>query len=149
MTKEALRQLMPLVLGGVPWLAATAVIAQHAHGPAPAEPAPREQRFKADKKGEVRLTVETRVGELRLRPGRYRVEHRVDGPDHFVYFTESSDERNRLGGIGGSEPQARQVAIKCRVSPADTKDSATVFTVQEGLGALLTRVLIETVVECR
>jgi hypothetical protein len=148
MTREALRRLMPVVLGGVPWLAAAAATAQHAHGPAPAEPAPREQRFKADKKGEVRLTVETRVGELRLKPGRYRVEHRVDGPDHFVYFAESS-ERNRQAGAGETEPQARRVAIKCRVAPADTKDSATVFTVQEGLGALLTRVLIETVVECR
>ncbi len=41
------------------------------------------------------------------------------------------------------------VAIKCRVTPAETEDSATVFAVQEGLGALLTRVLIETVIDCR
>lgn len=107
MRGDGLRRLTPLLLGAMPWLAAPAATGQHAHGPAFAEPAPREQRLRVDTRGEVRLTFETRVGELRLKPGRYRVEHRVAGAHHFVYFAASSEgERSPRGGSRGTEPQA-------------------------------------------
>ena len=148
MHKDRLLGLTPPALAGLLWMLAPAAVAQHAHSGA-AEPAPREQRLKTDKKGEVQLRVETRIGDFRLKPGRYRVQHRVEGSEHFVYFTEAAAEDRGSKGGGVPELQTRPVAIKCRVTPAETRDSATVFTAQDGLGALLTHVLIETTIDCR
>lgn len=149
MRSEAVLGWMAPALAGLLWMLTPTAAAQHSHGPG-VEPAPREERLKVGKKGEVQFRVETRIGEFLLKPGRYRVEHRVEGRDHFVYFTEAVEGgRGSASGAPVQDSQPRPVAIRCRVAAAETRDSATVFTVQEGLGALLTRVLIETTIDCR
>ena len=54
----------------------TAVAQQHDH------------EMKVGKNGEITLTKETKVGDITLKPGRYQFQHRVEGADHFVHFTE-------------------------------------------------------------
>ena len=70
--------------------------AQHQHMPPPAShPGMQpvmpekvekgEKAIKVGKKGDVKFDAETLVGDLRLKPGRYQIQHRTDGPDHFVH----------------------------------------------------------------
>lgn len=134
--------------GGVIWIAGP-VWAQHqhpapgAHQPAAAvQAAPGEQVLKVGKNAEVEFGVETTVGELKLKPGRYRIQHRVDGSDHFVHFTEVTKEQpysKSGGGLAKGEPGE----IKCRLEPLNKKVSTTtVYRRLEGDGARLIKVLI-------
>ncbi len=130
------------VLGAL-LLATMAGTAQHQHNMPPSEMpsavpedalANAEKTLKVGKKGDVKFSAETLVGDLRLKPGRYQLQHRTDSSDHFVQFTELSQS-------GGADAQPGEV--KCRLEVLDKKVSATtVHTRPEGDAVRVTKVLI-------
>lgn len=93
-----------------------------------------EKAIKVGKKGDVTFNVETLVGDLRLKPGRYQVQHRTDGPDHFVHFKEVAKAGRTVADAG---------EVRCRLETLDHKMSVTeVHTREEGGSARVTKVLI-------
>ena len=93
-----------------------------------------EKAIKVGKKGDVKFDAETLVGDLRLKPGRYQIQHRTDGPDHFVHFTEVTKTGSTVAHPG---------EIKCRLETLDEKVPFTaVYTRQEGASERVTKVLI-------
>lgn len=126
--------------------AGVAGAAQHQHGGGqaamPAMPAAvpedalakAEKALKVGKKGDVKFDTETLVGDLRLKPGSYQVQHRMDGSDHFVHFTEVTKAGSTVGHPG---------EVKCRLEVLDHKASVTtVYTREEGASQRVTKVLI-------
>jgi hypothetical protein len=128
---------------GVLMMAASTAAAQHQHGmgghqmptAVPEDAlAKAEKNLKVGKKGEVKFDRETLFGELRLKPGRYQIQHRTEGGDHFIRIAELSQN-------GGAGAQAGEV--KCQVEALDKKVSATTLhTRPEGAAVRVTRVLI-------
>lgn len=142
-TNRALALTSP-ALAGLLWAVGPAVSAQHQHAQPAAPPpqasaaAPKEKELKVGKKGDVTFSVETIVGDIRLKPGRYQLQHRVEGSDHFVHFTELRSNPNME-----SAAQAHPGEVKCRVEPLGKKVSTTrVYMVREGEAERVQRVLI-------
>jgi hypothetical protein len=93
-----------------------------------------EKSLRVGKKGDVRFDTETLVGDLRLKPGSYQLQHRVDGSDHFVFFTEVTKAGSTVAHAG---------EVKCRLEGLDHKASTTsVYTREEGTSRRVTKVLI-------
>ena len=89
-----------------------------------------EHALKVGKTGEVTFDKETMVGDLTLKPGRYKFQHRVEGSDHFVHFTEWT--KGRFSGESGT-PKAHPGEEKCRLEPLSKKVSQTaIYTTSEG-----------------
>lgn len=78
------------------------------------------------KKGMVRLSEKTRVGDRLLEPGMYHVQHVVEGTDHVFVFkpvTMPAGYRE-YSMLEGSEI----VRLKCRVEPVAKSVSNTKIT---------------------
>lgn len=76
------------------------------------------------KKGEIVFTEPTQIGDVTLKPGHYRFQHRVEGNDHLVSFTELlMSQGNHATGmqLGGKDSGE----IKCRVEALDRKAAKT------------------------
>ncbi len=100
--------------------------------------APHEHELKVGKTGEVTFDKETKVGDATLKPGRYKFQHRVEGDDHFVHFTEWT--KPYPAGSTGT-PKAHPGEMKCRLEPLSKKVSrTTIYTVDEGAFRRLTKV---------
>lgn len=131
---------MIAVASGLLWTVAAGAAAQHQHTP-PADSRPpaqaatpekAEQALKVGKKDDVKFSVETLVGEMRLAPGRYQLQHRVDGSDHFVHFTELTKGYGP-SGQGGGAAKAHPGEVKCQLEPLEKKASRTeIHTRKEG-----------------
>jgi len=122
------------LVAGLLWTAEPAVSQEHPHSGVhghSADQAP-EQELKVGEKEEITLRVETIMGGVRLAPGPYRIQHRVEGADHFVRFT-------RLEKPGGEDPPE----IKCELEPLGEKAAkTTIFSRKEDDGVHVTRILI-------
>jgi hypothetical protein len=113
--------------------------AQHEHGgvasPQVAGTSPKmktnaDHVFKVGKKGEITLSAETHVGDVVLRPGKYTLQHRVDGPDHFLHFAAQSGKN-------------ASADVKCTLKPLEGKVSSTLVRLQNmGTSMRLVQVLI-------
>lgn len=100
--------------------------------------AQHEHALKVGKTGEVTFDKETRVGDMTFKPGRYKFQHRAEGSDHFVHFTEWT--KSHPTGSSGT-PKAHPGEVKCRIEPLSKKVSkTTIYTVDEGAFRRLTRV---------
>lgn len=100
--------------------------------------AEHEHQLKVGKTGEVTFHKETKVGDMTLKPGRYKFQHRVEGDDHFVHFTEWT-KPYPAGGTGA--PMAHPGEMKCKIEPLSKKVSqTTIYTVDEGAFQRLTKV---------
>jgi hypothetical protein len=89
-----------------------------------------EHAMKVGKTGDITFSEETKVGDLTLKPGRYQFQHRVEGSDHFVNFTEWT-KPNKYTLRSGS-PKAHVGEVKCRLEPLQKKASETrIYVVQE------------------
>lgn len=141
---------MIAVVSGLLWTMAAAAVAHHQHtqpadsGPAAqaAAPGKAEQALKVGKKQGVEFTVETLVGEMRLKPGRYVLQHRVDGSDHFVHFTEVTKGYGSSGD-GAGAPKAHPGEVKCALEALDEKaKQSTIYTAQEGDARRVMKVVI-------
>ena len=145
MRAKRINRSMVAAVSSLLWTVAAGAAAQHQHAPSPRNrasmraptPAKAERVLKVGKKDDVEFTVETLVGEMRLKPGRYVLQHRVVGGDHFVHFTEI-DTAGMGSGAKGHPGEA-----KCQVEPLDRKvESTTVYTTREGEAQRVTKVLI-------
>jgi hypothetical protein len=99
-----------------------------------------DQTLKVGKEGYVTFDVETKVGDLTLKPGNYIFEHRVVDGEHFVHFTEVTRPRK-----AGSVPVSHPGEVKCRLEPLDTKARQTIiiYANTEGSVARITRIIIK------
>jgi hypothetical protein len=101
-----------------------------------------QQVIKVGKKGEVMLSEETLVGDLNLKAGHYQMQHRVEGSQHMIHFTELKGMHNpsRPGGPTG---EAHPGEVKCRLEPMNAKASQTAVTMTtEGGLRRITRIEI-------
>ncbi len=119
--------------------------AQHEHGAGVSQPdqvSPIEQTraMKVGKKGDIQFRSDTQVGDLTLKPGRYQIQHRVEGADHFFHFTEVT-KANVYGSDRGGIPKAHPGEAKCNLEPLEKKVSrTTVYTKQEDGSNRVTRI---------
>jgi hypothetical protein len=91
-----------------------------------------EHAMKVGKTGEITFNKETKVGDVTLKPGRYRFQHRVEGSDHFVHFTEWTKP---YPSYATGAPKAHPGEVNCRLETLDKKvTSTTVFLTSEGDG---------------
>lgn len=107
-----------------------------------AKAADKGQAMKVGKTGRITFTEETKVGDLTLKPGRYIFQHRVEGGDHFVHFTEVT-RPDAWGGSteSGGVPKAHPGEVKCRLEPLSKKVAATTLWLEhEGGVARVTRI---------
>ena len=97
--------------------------------------------MKVGKKGDITFTTETKIGDLTLKPGRYFFQHRVQGDEHFVHFTEvGKPDLEHYSGSGG-EPMAHPGEVKCRLEPLSKKVYATtIWTEDDGGVGRITRI---------
>lgn len=102
-----------------------------------AKAADQGHAMKVGKKGDVTFTQETRVGDL-----TYIFQHRVDGEDHFVHFTEVT--KPGVYGSSGGEPKAHPGEVKCRLEPLPKKaEATTLWTEDEGGVRWITRIEVQ------
>lgn len=91
--------------------------------------AEHEHAMKVGKTGEITFAQETQVGDVTLKPGRYKFQHRVEGSDHFVHFTQWT-KPYPVGSSG--TPKAHPGETKCRIEELSKKVSqTTVYTSSE------------------
>ncbi len=100
----------------------------------------QEQVLKVGKKGEISLSTEAKVGDLTLKPGRYYVQHRVAGSDHFVHFIELTKENPYYrGGV----PKAHPGEVKCSLESLNSKASETAVHLTNEDGVMrVTKIII-------
>ena len=103
----------------------------------------QEHEMEVGNKDEVMFTTERMVGNLTFAPGHYRVQHRMEGTDHFVQFTflKGVHQSPSMGG----NPTGTEIVgqIKCRVEPLDQKASRTlIYSRKEGGGERITKILV-------
>jgi hypothetical protein len=125
--------------------------AQHQHpqpagrAPEASAVAPREQELKVGKSDDVSFTKQVRVGEVTLTPGKYRLQHRVEGADHFVHFEAlaTTTPSAQKTATGMAVPAGEAGEVKCRLEPlrANVHDTTLHLLNEEG-GQRLTKVLI-------
>lgn len=149
MSKNRFRSLLFALAAGVPLILAGSAMAQHQHsmtqrdeGMAGMTQQDRGQALKVGKKGEITFSEETRAGDVTLKPGRYTIQHRVEGEDHFIHFTQVT-ERVPGYAIGGGVPVAHPGEVKCRLEPLQTKaPRTTVYTNTDGGVRRITKIIV-------
>ncbi len=91
----------------------------------------REVVMKNGKKGEIHLSTTATAGPIVLEPGKYRIQHRVEGARHYVRFEP-------IGRVG----QAQEVP--CQLELLDKKAKFTsVSLIAEGGVNRITRVQVK------
>ena len=81
--------------------------------------------IKAGKKGEIMFDQETNIGDTTLKPGHYQIQHRVEGLDHFVHFTEFKGMHHQFQSWSGPSGLAHPGETKCSLEPLQAKASQT------------------------
>ena len=106
------------------------------------------------KTGEVTFTTETQIGGITLKPGRYFLDHRVEGTTtprkvvaHYIHFTEVTPEehqrRQAVRDAISGHPVAHPGEIECEVEALPKNAAATkVFTTTEDGIRRITRIEI-------
>lgn len=132
-------------------LGTAVVAAQHPHG-APeagrqARTAAPTQELKVGKSDDVEFAAELRVGDVTLKPGKYRLRHRVEGADHSVRFEALLITTPSAQKLGTGLPVPAGVAgeVRCRLEPlGSTARGTTLFLMKEAEGGpRLTKILIK------
>lgn len=105
------------------WLPLLAVVASLLlFASSAAKAAEHEHALKVGKNAEITFRTEMKVGDVTLKPGRYQLQHRVDGGDHFVHFTElTKGIRPTDTGV----PKAHPGEAKCRLESLSKKVART------------------------
>lgn len=111
-------------------LLVSSAVAQHEHG----------QVLKVGKKGEMKFDKETRI--VVLKPGLYTFQHRIEGEDHFVHFTQVT-EPSYSSKSGGGVPKAHPGEVKCRLEPLQAKAPRTeVHATTDGGVVRITKIIV-------
>ena len=110
---------LPLLLAtlAVAFYATGFVMAQaHQHSGEHQHKMEHHQELKVGKRGVVRISKETMIGDIALEPGQYKIQHREEGGAHFVRF-RAVGSRTDSGDV------------PCTLQPLDEKAKNTaVFT---------------------
>lgn len=102
-----------------------------------------QQVIKVGKKGEVKFSQDTQVGDLTLKAGNYQMQHRVEGSDHMIHFTELKGGDNPYYPSGPTD-KAHLGEVKCRLEAMSAKAKETRVTVStEGGVRRITRIEIQ------
>jgi hypothetical protein len=105
--------------------------------------AEHEHAMKIGKTGEATFAKETRIGDLTLQPGRYKFQHRVEGAEHFVHFTEWTKAIPSSSIQTTTEPKAHPGEVKCRVEFMNKKvANTTLYLTAEGDAMRITKIEI-------
>ncbi len=122
--------------------AAVALAQGHEHGQTQSQAQGSEQVIKVGKKGEVLLTDTTQIGELTLKPGHYRFQHRLAGDVHFVKFTELQMSQGRHAT--GTTTNAKEAGeVKCAIEPVKSKVITTsIYSETAGGVQKVTRIVV-------
>jgi hypothetical protein len=103
-----------------------------------------EQAVKVGKKGEMMFGQDTRVGDLTLKAGHYQMQHRVDGSDHMIHFTELKGVHRDPYYESGATGTAHPGEVKCRLEPMSVKAKQTAVSMStEGGVRRITRIEIK------
>ena len=106
--------------------------------------AEHEHAVKVVKTGEVTFEKETKIGDLTLKPGRYKFDHRAVGAAHFVHFTEWSKRPTGTTLLPNGEPKAHPGEVPCKIEPLGKKISqTTIYATAEGNSERITKVEID------
>ena len=109
----------------------TAIAQQHDH------------EMKVGKTGEVTFDKETKVGDLTLKPGRYKFQHRIAGTDHVVHFTEWT-KPNPGPILLRTTEKAYPGEVQCKTEALNKKVVATtLYMTTEGNVQRITKVEVE------
>jgi hypothetical protein len=107
-----------------------------------------------DHNDEITLTKETRIADITLKPGRYYIDHRVEGTArprrveaHYIHFTEVTPDvrqrrqaaRNALKGSAVAHPGDIECALEALTKPAS---KTTVVTTDDNGVPRITRIEI-------
>lgn len=100
----------------------------------------KEQAIKVGKKGEISFSEPTMVGDVTLKPGDYIFQHRIEGEDHLVHFTQVTEKIPYQPTSGGA-PKAHPGEVKCKLERLDKKAEITkVYLNSEGGMQRITRI---------
>lgn len=142
------------ILGNSTWIAVVAGLLLGVGALTAAQQEHKTKELAIGPTGEVTLTTETRIADITLKPGRYYIDHRVEGTlqprrvsGHYVHFTEmtAQEHQKRQGARNaiGEYTVAHPGEIQC-VLEALTKKAAktTVFAATENGVNRITRIEI-------
>jgi hypothetical protein len=130
---------------GVAVAGGTLTAAQHEH---------QTTKLNVGQKGDVTFTTETTIAGITLKPGRYYIEHRVEGTlqprrvaGHYIHFTEVTpaehQKRQAARDAIGEYTVAHPGEIQCELEALTKKASkTTVFTTTENGLHRITRIEI-------
>ena len=132
------------VMGALLLGSAALTAAQHEH---------KTTELAVGPKGEVTFTAETRIADITLKPGRYYIQHRVEGTvqprrvaGHYIHFTEvTPKEHQRRQAVRDALEYtvAHPGEIQCDLEELGRKASkTTVFTTTEDGMRRITRIEI-------
>jgi hypothetical protein len=90
-------------------------------------------KMRVGKKGEISIAQPTKAGDTMLQPGRYVIQHRDSGGDHFVRFLALKENRTTSGKQSITYIEKENAGeIRCRIEPAPQRVKETVvYTVTE------------------
>lgn len=95
------------------------------------------------KTGDIVFTSETQVGDVTLKPGHYRFQHRTDGGEHYVKFTElMMSQNNHAAGSLMDIKEAGVISCKVESMPAKAKRTAIYSDTSSGVKRV-TRIEVE------
>ena len=81
------------------------------------------------KKGDIHFTTPVQAGDTVLQPGMYRVQHVVEGSEHFVVFKQMEMPAGYRHGNTPVSPEAA-ARIKCRIEATSDKIRKTAVSVR-------------------
>ena len=85
----------------------------------------QQETTKVGKKGEMVFSTDTSVGDVLLKAGHYRFQHRVEGTNHYVHFTELKMPRDQHMQTSMVSGERHPGEIQCRLEPLDRKVTRT------------------------
>ena len=85
---------------------------------------PYIEKLRVNDQGEVKLSGDTRVGDLLLKRGKYQFQHVVEGEDHFIAF-KRTDPPGKQADLAMANQQA--LRVRCRLEPLGKPAKQTEF----------------------
>ncbi len=77
------------------------------------------QDLKVGKKGDISFSSDTKVGDLVLKAGTYRIQHKFNGSDHMLHFTQLTKGNPYTVSVG--VPKAHPGEVPCELKPLGSK----------------------------
>ncbi len=79
--------------------------------------------LKVGKSDEVIFSAVTKVGSATFNPGKYKLQHRVNGTDHFIHFTQMTKTNPNIPSY--SNEMAHPGEVRCEIEMTQKKFSQT------------------------